>query len=123
MFGKLFDIAKTSLAGVDEKAEGLPAPQVTVLYTDNDYFYIAVNDIDGAICDELKEKNDTKIVRMLTMWKDGGVDQSSLSFRRALVALDEYNYDTEIILQGEDGYSVIKLAVTLPATAREAEND
>lgn len=34
-------------------------------------------------------------------------------FRRALVELDEFNYDTNIVLEGKDGYLVKKLAKTI----------
>ncbi len=114
MFEEMFDIAKNTLARISEKVDGLPAPQVTVLFTDNDHVYVAVNDIDGLICEELQYKKDTKIVRMLTMWKEGGVDLASLKFRKALVEMDEYNDDTDIIVQGREGYLIKKLAVTMP---------
>lgn len=114
VFDKLFEIAKNRLENVDEKVNGLPEPQVTVLFTDNNNFYIAVNDIDGLICEELKRKNDTKIVRMLTMWKRGLLDLSSLKFRKALIELDQWNYRTDIILQAKDGYNIKKLSITMP---------
>ena len=115
MIAQLIQIAKEKLATVDETVdvEGLPAPQVTVLLTANDAVYVAVNDVDGAICETLKHENDTKVVRMLTMWKDGGVDLSSHRFRVALVNMDERNTDTAIILQGENGLHTKALGVTI----------
>lgn len=113
MFEELFNIANNKLECLDEKVIGLPETQVTVLATECD-FYIAVNDIDGSICDELKSKEDTKILRMLTMWKSGHLDLPSLKFRKALVALDQYNYGTHIVLQGEDGFNSKKLLATMP---------
>lgn len=115
MLDKLIQISKEKLTMVDETVDvdGLPAPQVTVLLTANDAVYVAVNDVDGAICETLKHDNDTKVVRMLTMWKDGGVDLSSHRFRVALVNMDERNTDTAIILQGENGLHTKVLGVTI----------
>jgi hypothetical protein len=48
------------------------------------------------------------------MWKDGGVDLPSVTFRNALVKMDEYNKNTEVVLQGKDGYLIKKLSVTMP---------
>ena len=83
------------------------------MLTSNDAVYVAVNDVDGAICETLKHENDTKVVCMLTMWKDGGVDLSSHRFRVALVNMDERNTDTAIILQGENGLHTKALGVTI----------
>lgn len=115
MFEQLLQIAKENLMTLNETVDvdGLPAPQVTVLLTANDAVYVAVNDVDGAICETLKHENDTKVVRMLTMWKDGGVDLSSHRFRVALVNMDERNTDTAIILQGENGLHTKPLGVTI----------
>lgn len=41
------------------------------------------------------------------------MDVPSIKFRRALVELDEFNYDTNIVLEGKDGYLVKKLAKTI----------
>ena len=109
----MLKIANTNLAKLDQKVIGLPQPQVTVLSTDND-FYVAVNDIDGLICNELKLKDDTKVVSMLTMWKSGQIDLSSLNFRKALVELDQNNNNTDIILQGKNTLNIKKLSLTIP---------
>ena len=116
MFDQLLQIAKEKLTMVDETVdvEGLPAPQVTVLLTANDAVYVAVNDVDGAICETLKHESDTKVVRMLTMWKDGGVDLSSYRFRLALVEMNACNADAAIVLRGENGLHTKRLGATLP---------
>ena len=116
MLDKLIQIAKEKLTMVDETVDvdGLPAPQVTVLLTSNDAVYVAVNDVDGAICETLKHDNDTKVVRMLTMWKDGGVDLSSYRFRVALVEMNACNADAAIVLQGENGLHTKALGATMP---------
>ena len=114
MFEEMFNIARNKLENINEVVEGLPAPQVTVLYTNKNNIYVAVNDGDGTICKKLKNADDTKIIRMLTMWKDGGIDLSSINFRKALIKMDEENNNTDIILQGKESYLIKKLAVTIP---------
>lgn len=87
MIEKLFDIANKQLSIIDEKVSGLSESQVTILFTDSNNYYAAINDFDGLICNELENKKDTKIVHMLTMWKSGHVDLPSIKFRKALVPL------------------------------------
>ena len=113
MFEEMFNVARNKIANINEIIDGLPAPQVTVLLTDNNNIYIAVNDVDGLICKKLKNAEDTKIVRMLTMWKDGQIDLSSIKFRNALIEMNEQNSNTDIILQGKEDYLIKKLAVTI----------
>ena len=113
MFNQLLQIAKEKLVTVDETLDGLPAPQVTVLLTANDTIYTAVNDVDGIICEKMVKNQDTKVVGMLTLWKNGGVDLSSHRFRVALVDMNECNTDTAIILQGENGLHTKALGVTI----------
>ena len=115
MFEQLLQIAKENLTTLNETVdvEGLPAPQVTVLLTANDAVYVAVNDVDGAICETLKHESDTKVVCMLTMWKDGGVDLSSYRFRVALVEMNACNADAAIVVQGKNGLHTKPLGVTV----------
>ncbi len=113
MLEDMMRIAKSELATINEKADELPAPQVTVLLTNNNNIYVAVNDIDGLICEKLNAHKDTKIVRMLTVWKDGCIDLASLKFRNALIEMDEYNKTTDVLLQGKEGSLVKKLAATM----------
>ena len=113
MYEKLFELAQKSLENLEQKIEGLPAPQVTVLLTDLDHYYVAVNDVDGAICETLKQAKDTKVLRMLTMWKDGCIDLPSMKFRQALVRMDECNRNTEMILQGASGLIIKRVADTV----------
>ena len=113
MFDQLLKIANENLTTLNETVDGLPAPQVTVLLTANDTVYVAVNDVDGTICETLVKNQDTKVVCMLTMWKDCGLDLSSYRFRTALVNMDERNTDTAMILQGENGLHTKALGVTV----------
>ena len=113
MLTQLFTAASTALTSLNLCIEGLPAPQVTVLYSCKGKLYIAENDVAGAICEKLQENEDTQIVTMLTMWKGECVDVASYAFRKALLALNSHNAMTDVILQGRDGYITKKLGVTL----------
>lgn len=54
----------------------------------------------------LAEKNDTAIEAVLGMWEDGCVDIISYKLREKLIALDERNRETLLVLQGQTGYVV-----------------
>ena len=110
---EMLETAINTLSTVNEIVDGLSAPQVTVLLSNNNNIYVAVNDVDGLICEQLKFDKNTKIIKMLTMWKDGGIDLSSIKFRKALINLDEDNSNADVILRGKDGYLIKKLAVTI----------
>lgn len=113
MFDEMFSVAKNKLTNINEIINGLPAPQVTVLLTNKNNIYVAVNDVEGLICENLRKEDDTKVVRMLTMWKDGQLDLSSIGFRNALIKMNEQNCNTDIILQGKENYLIKKLKVTI----------
>ena len=113
MFEEMIFIAKNKLATIDEIIEGLPAPQVTVLLSNNNNVYVAVNDIDGIICEKIKHDKNTKITQMLTMWKDGSIDISSYAFRKTLVKMDRDNNNTDVLLQDKNNYLIKKLADTI----------
>ncbi|MBQ7034562.1 MAG: hypothetical protein IJN34_02375 [Clostridia bacterium] len=106
---ELFDIAKRALT--DEKT--LKASQVTVLWTSNHCIYTAIDDLSGAICEELALKKDTRILKLITIWKNGQIDLPSLRFRQRMIALNENNKDTDMILQGKDGYIIKKVSQTM----------
>ncbi len=113
MFEEIFVVAKNKLVTINETVDVLPKPQVTVLLTDNDNIYVAVNDVEGTICEELKRNKDINVIKMLTMWKDGQLDLSSIRFRNALVKMNEQNNNTDIILQGKEDYFIKRLSATL----------
>ena len=113
MFKEMICIAKNKLAIINEMVEGLPVPQVTVLLSTNKNIFVAVNDINGTICEELKFNKDTKISEMLTMWKDGGIDLPSMNFRKVLVEMDEDNNNVNILLQGKENYLIKRLSETI----------
>lgn len=113
MLTQLLTLASNALTDLDWSVDGLPAPQVTVLYSYKGNLYIAENDVTGAICEKLQENEDTEIATMLTMWKGECVDVSAYAFRKALFELNSHNAMTDVILQGRDGYIIKKLGVTL----------
>ena len=106
---ELFNIAKRAIS----EDGALMASQVTVLWTSNHRFYTAMDDWSGAICEELKIKNDTHILKILTVWKNGQLDLPSLRFRQRLIALNESNKNAEMILQGKDGYIIKRVSQTM----------
>lgn len=110
MFNQMLETAKSKLATVNEIADGLPAPQVTVVLTNNDNIYVTVNDVDGSFCQELKQNNDTNVVKILTMWKDGSIDLPSYSLLKALVKMNKDNINADILLQGKERYIIKKIA-------------
>ena len=110
MVDKMFAIATDRLSHLDVCIEALPAPQVTVLLSKQGNTYVTENDMDGAICAQLRENGDTQIIKSLTVWKGGQIDLPSYQFRKALLVLDERNSDAELILQGKGGVITKKLS-------------
>ena len=113
MFDEMLEVARNKLATVNEIIDGLPEPQVTILLTNHHNIYVGVNDVDGLICEKIKQDKDTMIIKMLTMWKGGRLDLSSRRFRNALIKMNDQNNHTDIILQGKEGYLIKKLAETI----------
>ena len=113
MINKLLKIAQDRLASLNKITNGLPAPQVTVLLTSKGNIHVAINDIDGEICEELVQNQDTTVVEMITVWKDGEVDLSSHRFRVALVKMNVQNKETYVILQGENSLKTRTLGSTI----------
>lgn len=50
---------------------------------------------------------------MLTVWKSGQIDLSAFRLRKALIELDEYNCNTDVVLQGKESYLIKKLLETI----------
>ena len=74
-------------------------PQVTVLLGASGKVYIAENDFDGNICRELTDNDEAKIIRLVTMWKDSGIDQPSEAFKIALCQWNRECLDAEILMR------------------------
>ncbi|MBQ3182657.1 MAG: helix-turn-helix transcriptional regulator [Clostridia bacterium] len=69
---------------------------------------------DPEFFDELRKKGDTRIVRMLSMWVNGGVDMGSFRIRRAVLDLDPRNYTAEVIATGAVSFVRKPLWITMP---------
>ncbi len=110
MFNDLISIAKETLAKTNEVKEGYPEPQAIVFTTQNSYTYISVVETPQEICSRLVSEDDTRILKILVMWKNGEIDVPSYELRKAIVELNNENMDAHILLQGEDGLLIKKLS-------------
>ena len=63
---------------------------------------------------EKKKRGEAKIERLICMWHDGSIDLPSFAFREALVAIDNRNLLTQMLLNGSSGYVVKTVKVTMP---------
>lgn len=106
-FEQMLALANEALRDMHTVPAGLPSPQVTVLVSATGQIYTAKNDISGAVLNELN--GDTHIIKLLTLWKSGAVDVAAHAFRAALLAADPKNRETQVLLQGEEGYIVKQL--------------
>ena len=74
---------------------------------------------EEAFLNKLRDSGDTEIELLVCLWRDGlCLDLPSMRFRRALMALDERNADTLILMNGEDAdgrpaLTAIRLGQTL----------
>jgi hypothetical protein len=109
----MIHIAKSALFSLEDAGNELPQSQITVLLTEQNNTYIAKNDTQGLVCKELIEKNDTKVILAVTMWKNEEVDFPSWVFRKALVEMNEENNGTDILLQGKSDFVTKKLSATM----------
>ncbi len=82
------------------------------------YTLLSPKPIDSAAAEELmaklKEKGDTKIGKLICLWDNGDVDLPSMSFREALLRLDEGNADAAILLCAGARFRGVKLRATMP---------
>ena len=113
MFNDLLSFAKEILSKVNQIKEGLQESQAIVFTTAKSYTYISVVDTPQEICSQLISDNDTRILKLLTMWKTGQVDLPSLAFRKAILEMNSENKDTNILLQGKEGFIIKKLSETM----------
>lgn len=90
-------------------AEETPAPylQATALLTDHGNVYVAVcRDVFGSDCGYdnmltfMKTRGETRILKMVTMWTDGGINLSSMNFRESIYEMNKENIETEILVLG-----------------------
>jgi hypothetical protein len=100
-FDSMLMKAKSALSEVTPLPGSKPGsklPQVTVLLTDQDNVYLTNQDEENELIDKLKAKNDTKILKMVSMWMGGQVDLSSMDFRKSICEMNKDNLETEILL-------------------------
>jgi hypothetical protein len=106
-FEQMLALANEVLRDIHTAPAGLPSSQVTLLVSATGQIYTAPNDTTGAVLNELN--GDTHIIKLLTLWKSGEVDVPAHTFRTALLAADPKNRETQVLLQGEEGYIVKSL--------------
>ncbi len=63
---------------------------------------------------EKKKSREDEIERLICMWHDGSIDFPSYSFREALVAIDNKNLSTQMLLNGLNGYVIKTVKETMP---------
>ncbi len=113
MFDDLINLAKDTLSKRNKVRDGLPVPQAVVFTTDKSYTYVSIDDTVEDICRKLVSNHDTRIMKLLVMWKNQEIDLPSLALRKAIVEMNAENKDTNILLQGTNGFIVKKLSETL----------
>jgi len=101
-FETLLELLKSNLA------EETPAPnlQATALLTNHGNAYVAVcRDVLGSddcgydnMLTFMKTRGDeTRILKMVTMWKDGTIDLSSMNFIQSIYEMNNENLETEVL--------------------------
>ena len=65
------------------------------------------------LIDKLISNSDTEISFILCLWREGLADIPSYDFRKMLYELNPSNSNAGIFVMTKDGYSVIKLGVTI----------
>ena len=109
----LKELARRALKTVKTVSIHLPAPLVYVMESAKGNIYTVVNDDFDGLLKELADSGDTVMVQALAMFAPGDdVDIPSYRFRKALLALDPENAQTEIIMQGR----IMTLKATMPRT-------
>ena len=95
---QMLEMAKKALHGVNA------AWLVYVLETVDGNIHIILNNDFQKTLDTMAKANDAVVAKMVAMWQEGSVDVPSYAFRKALLALDAANGQTEVILRTESGY-------------------
>jgi hypothetical protein len=103
-FETMLELLKSNLA------EETPTPylQATALLSDHGEVYVAVcRDVFGSDCGYdnmltfMKTRGETRILKMVTMWKDGGIEISSMNFRESIYEMNKENLETEVLVMGK----------------------
>ncbi|UVI27406.1 hypothetical protein [Paenibacillus spongiae] len=108
-FETMLELLKSDLAEETPVPNSEMPPQATALLTDHGNLYVAVcRDVFGSDCGYdnmltfMKTRCETRILKMVTMWKDGGIDISSMNFRESIYEMNKENIETEILVLGEN---------------------
>lgn len=107
-FEIMVDLLKSNLAEETPASNSEIPPQATALLTDRGNVYVAVCRVFGSDCGYdniltfMKTRGDeTRILKMVTMWKDGGIDLSSTKFRESIYRMNNENLETEVMVFGK----------------------
>ena len=117
----LFDRMRKTASDILSDAEKEDYTQSVVLLSSEgkEYSMVIKNALSEDKIDEisllgrLTSENNTEIYRVLCMWEDGCIDLPSHMFRKMLCELNSKNRESGIFVKTKDGYSVIKLSITL----------
>ena len=90
-FDALFSIAEAALAASRPEPE-----QVAVAFSAKGNLYTILSNEYTPVLNTMKANEDTHILKLLTLWNNGGTDLPSYAFRTALRRLDPANNDTEL---------------------------
>lgn len=106
-FEAMLELLTSNLAEESPAQNSKMPTQATALLTDHGNVYVAVcRDVFGSDCGYdnmlayMKTRGETRILKMVTMWKDGGIDLSSMNFREAIYEMNKGNIETEILVLG-----------------------
>lgn len=114
---KMLVLAKNALKGVEKQQY----TQAVVFVTSkgNEYCSVIVNAISETKADEkellgkLHSAEDTEVHYILCMWHNGDIDIPSYELRKMLIQLNHENNNARSFVRSKDGYSVIKLEITM----------
>ena len=104
---QMMAMAKKDLCLIDA------AVLVYVLETASGNIHTVVNNDFQKTLDTMAQANDTVVTKMVAMWQEGFVDVPSYAFRKALLALDAANKQTEVILRTERGYTTKAIRIMM----------
>ena len=104
---QMLEMAKKELCLIDA------AVLVYVLETASGNIHTVVNNDFQKTLDAMAKANDAVVTKMVAMWQEGSVDVPSYAFRKALLALDAANEQTEVILRTERGYTTKAIRIMM----------
>ncbi|EPY13674.1 MULTISPECIES: hypothetical protein [Paenibacillus] len=107
-FETMIETAKSVLAEELPLQNSEMPPQATVLLTDHGNVHVAIcRDVFGSDCgyvnliNTLKNKGESRVLQMVTMWKNGTVDSPSMNLIKSIYEMNKENLETEVMLFGK----------------------